>query len=65
MVVEYQAVFTIKKATDDDVVEIKPEPQERISSDIIGSYSQLETTTMSQITVDHEEIVSAQEPTLE
>ena len=37
MVVEYQAVFTIKKTTDDDIVEIKPEPQEQNVNNIIES----------------------------
>ena len=66
MVVEYQAVFTVKKA-DDELVEIKPEPQERSVNSMIESSSQFEPTiiTASQITVDNEEIISAQEPTLE
>ena len=66
MVGEYQAVVTVKKNKDEDIIEIKPEPQERCEpSNKIMSDSQPETTTMSQIIVDHEEIVSAQEPTLE
>ena len=74
LVVEYQAVVKIKRTAYDDIVEIKPEPQEHDPRDIIILYSSViqqdsssksEITTMSQITIDPEEIVSAQESTFE
>ena len=58
IVIEYQATVTIRN---DDIIEIKPEPQERAAKEAAESSSQTEKT-MSQIIVDHEEIVSAQEP---
>ena len=73
-VVEYQAVAKVKKTADDDIMKIKPEPKEHDTRGTIISYpsviqqassSQSETSTMSQITIDHEEIASAQESTFE
>ena len=68
MVVEYQTKVTINTNIDDDIVEIKAETQENNSEATIkqhSSLSQSEIMTDSQITVDHEEITSAIEPTLE
>ena len=70
MIVEHQApsIVTINKNIDDDVIEIKAEPQENNSEDAIKqsiSRSQAEIMTDSQIIVDHEEITSTQEPILD
>ena len=68
MVIEYQATVNINKNIDDDIIEIKAEPQENNSEDTTKqstSLSQAEIIIASQMIVDHEEITSTQEPTLE
>ena len=64
MVIEYQANRDYK---DDDIVEIEREPQEQNRRDAFtlpqqNQGSQPEALTTSQIPIDHEEKISAQDP---
>ena len=60
MVVEYQATnINNKRKEDDDVIKIKEEQKDQT---IQSHTSQLETFSASQIPIDHEEVVAAQDP---
>ena len=70
MVVEYQTTSANNTYKDDDIVEIKQEPQEKNPRVIIivdpntqlSQVAHPETLSTSQKPVDHEEVVSAQDP---
>ena len=61
MVIEYQATINVNKNIDDDIIEIKAEPQEKEKTENPTSISQTEIISGSQMTIDHEEITSAWE----